>query len=381
VPGVHLSTGEISLPGNATDSVDNDDGQLDHSGTQGHSLFSPNGAAGITFSFDPSGLGGSLPKRAGLVWTDGEGATMFEAFDSLGGSLGKIGPINIADSSLQGTDADDKFFGFIHQGGISKVTMSNTAGGIEVDHLQLEVNNLPHSGGSVGHANARFAGNATYRIAAVVYGLSSDNHQGTIAFVSARNSDRRQMTFESAYGGWKRVTGRVLLGPESDYRLILGAPTGSSYYLNSIAIVRDDAMFDFQTAEERAAWEYIGNAHPTSWGIGGPGDFSGVVVGPSPSAGWSLRQRDIALEAQHSYEITYDVKHVHGDPATVNYMRVENLGSVRVGEQNWHFVQNGQTMTMMLQVNTGNEAGNTVTFGSSGDAVYLVDNIRVHQIN
>ena len=135
------------------------------------------------------------------------------------------------------------------------------------------------------------------------------------------------MTFESAYGGWKRVTGRVLLGPESDYRLILGAPTGSSYYLNSIAIVRDDAMFDFQTAEERAAWEYIGNAHPTSWGIGGPGDFSGVVVGPSPSAGWSLRQRDIALEAQHSYEITYDVKHVHGDPATVNYMRVENLGS------------------------------------------------------
>ena len=150
MPGVHLSTGEISLPGNATDSVDNDDGQLDHSGTQGHSLFSPNGAAGITFSFDPSGLGGSLPKRAGLVWTDGEGATMFEAFDSLGGSLGKIGPINIADSSLQGTDADDKFFGFIHQGGISKVTMSNTAGGIEVDHLQLEVNNLPHSGGSVG---------------------------------------------------------------------------------------------------------------------------------------------------------------------------------------------------------------------------------------
>ena len=206
-----------------------------------------------------------------------------EAFDSQGGSLGVIGPIHIADGSHQGTDADDRFFGFTHQAGISALKVSNTAGGIEVDHLQYEVNPLPNYGDALGHGNARFLPNATYRITAVVYGLSPNSQEGKIAFHSFSGNARRTMNFQTNHGAWKRVTGRVTLGNFNDYRLILGAPPNSSFLLSNIVIVREggDTALDFQTGAERQAWEYVGDAHPTSWGLNGAGDFSGVVTGPS----------------------------------------------------------------------------------------------------
>ena len=79
-----------------------DDGGDDHNGNAGHSFRSSNGPAGITFTFDRNALR-SLPKRVGAVWTDGDGQTLFEAFDAQGGSLGTIGPLAIADGSHAGT--------------------------------------------------------------------------------------------------------------------------------------------------------------------------------------------------------------------------------------------------------------------------------------
>ena len=90
---------------------------------------------GISFSFDADMLG-SLPTRVGIVWTDGAGETYFEAFHADGDSLGTIGPVQIADGSYSGTTVDDRFFGVIEPGGISRIRIWNTAGGIEVDHLQ-----------------------------------------------------------------------------------------------------------------------------------------------------------------------------------------------------------------------------------------------------
>jgi hypothetical protein len=147
-----------------------------------------------------------------------------------------------------------------------------------VDHLQYEVNPLPY-GDALGHGNARFQPNATYRITAVVYGLSPNSREGRVAFHSFSGNARRTMNFETTYVVWKRVTGRVTLDNFNDYRLILGAPRDSSFLLSNIAIVREggDTALDFQTGAERRAWEYVGAAHPTSWGLNGAGDFSGVV--------------------------------------------------------------------------------------------------------
>src|SRR5438093_7778561 len=137
VPGVTLSAGTIIPPGfeGLIDSVDADDGVIDGSGLGGHSLFSGSGSAGIMFTFSQATLG-AFPTKAGIVWTDGGGTTTFEAFDSLGVSLGVIGPVSIADGSNSGTTGEDRFFGVTNVGGISAIKISNSGGGIEVDHLQ-----------------------------------------------------------------------------------------------------------------------------------------------------------------------------------------------------------------------------------------------------
>lgn len=137
-PGVSASAGGVIGPSGITDSVDADDGAIDGSGTAGHSFFSGNGAAGITFTFDATALG-HLPTQVGIVWTDGAGTTLFEAFGPGGVPLGQIGPVAIADGTFSGTTAEDRFFGVTSPGGISAIRISNTSGGIEVDHLQYGV--------------------------------------------------------------------------------------------------------------------------------------------------------------------------------------------------------------------------------------------------
>lgn len=138
VPGVTPSTGTIIPPGfeGLIDSVDADDGVIDGSGLNGHSFFSGDGATGVTFTFNQTTLG-AFPTQVGIVWTDGGGTTTFEAFDSMGVSLGTIGPVAIADASNAGGTAEDRFFGVTFPGGISAIKISNTSGGIEVDHLQF----------------------------------------------------------------------------------------------------------------------------------------------------------------------------------------------------------------------------------------------------
>jgi len=117
-----------------TDSVDADDGTIDGSGIGGNSYWAF-GTPGFTFTFNASALG-ALPTYAGIVWTDGEGTTLFSAFDSLGNPLGSIGPVALSDGIYTGGTGEDRFFGVFNATGIGSIAISNTSGGIEVDHLQ-----------------------------------------------------------------------------------------------------------------------------------------------------------------------------------------------------------------------------------------------------
>lgn len=126
--------GVVIGPHGLTDSVDGDDGSVDGSGTAGRSYFRGSGALGITFTFNEALLG-SLPQRAGLVWTDGTANVTFEAFDGNGVSLGIINGSH-ADGGFSGGTAEDRFYGWEHLGGIGKINIRNPGGGIEVDHLQ-----------------------------------------------------------------------------------------------------------------------------------------------------------------------------------------------------------------------------------------------------
>jgi hypothetical protein len=136
-PGVSASAGGVTsviFGPSIHDSVDTDDGALDGSGLAGDDYFSGNGGSGITFSFSAAVLG-ALPTHAGLVWTDGDGSTSFEAFDHNGVSLGVV-TVSLANGSFNGETSEDRFFGAIDPLGISAIKISNSSGGIEIDHVQ-----------------------------------------------------------------------------------------------------------------------------------------------------------------------------------------------------------------------------------------------------
>jgi PEP-CTERM motif-containing protein len=138
-PGVSASAGTVLGPGSLIDSVDG-------GGNNGHSFFSGDGLAGITFTFDPNVLG-QLPTHAGIAWTDGELAVHFSAKDSQGNSLGTID--DSSGHGFSGGDGDPsnyRFFGAIDPNGISSITISNDSGGIEVDHLQYGLASVPEPG-------------------------------------------------------------------------------------------------------------------------------------------------------------------------------------------------------------------------------------------
>ncbi len=136
--GSNLTSSAIIGPGGLTDSVDEDDGSVNGSGTLGHSLFNGAGSNGVVITFDAAILG-SLPTEAGIVWTDGAGPTLFEAWGPGNVLIGTIGPVAIADSFINGQTAEDRFFGVRDPGGIAKIRISNSLGGIEVDHFQYTI--------------------------------------------------------------------------------------------------------------------------------------------------------------------------------------------------------------------------------------------------
>jgi hypothetical protein len=137
IPGA-TGNGSVVGPGGLADSVDGDDGNIDGSGTNGRSYFQGNGAGGIILEFTLGRTNG-YPTSVGLVWTDGGAgaAVSFEVFGVSQNSLGVQGPFVIGDQSNVGQTAEDRFFGATSADGISKIIISNTGGGIEVDHIQL----------------------------------------------------------------------------------------------------------------------------------------------------------------------------------------------------------------------------------------------------
>lgn len=138
VAGVTASGGVALPPDVLTDSVD----------SGGFSYYSGDpGVTKMTFTFS-----GPLPTRAGVVWTDvgrllgetspftAQGDVVFEAFDEDGASLGQIGPVLLGDGQVFGSQAEDRFFGVVHLGGISRIEIGMPdSDDWEIDHLQFGV--------------------------------------------------------------------------------------------------------------------------------------------------------------------------------------------------------------------------------------------------
>ncbi len=128
-----------------TDSVDGDDGIPNggRDGGTGHpcegcrSFFSNPGSVGVDFRFGAADA--SLPTHVGLVWTDGNGPTAvtFTAYAADGGVIANQVTPGIGDGSNAGETDEDRFFGIVAPQGVSRITMTHTSGGMEIDHLQF----------------------------------------------------------------------------------------------------------------------------------------------------------------------------------------------------------------------------------------------------
>lgn len=145
LPGVTTSTGSAIGPGGNIDSVDGDSGPIDGSGSSGRSYFASNGSAGIRFVF---GLA-VLPQQVGVVWTDGAGDIVFEAFDANDQLIATINGAH-ADGSFNSTTGEDRFYGVEHAAGVASIRIRNTSGGIEIDHLQYAFVPAPGAAAIVG---------------------------------------------------------------------------------------------------------------------------------------------------------------------------------------------------------------------------------------
>jgi len=128
-PGVHTNQrcvviGNLGHKTRFVDSVDEDDGQLDGSGSYGHSLWSDNNSS-LSFIFNEKILG-TLPTHVGLVWTDAPFAVVsLSAFNHQGDLIGQTNPLKLGDHSMTGTVTEDCFLGVHYKEGISKVVINN----------------------------------------------------------------------------------------------------------------------------------------------------------------------------------------------------------------------------------------------------------------
>lgn len=133
-PGVSIAGDDVQFH-HGDDSVDADDGLIDGLGLGGDvwAWSQP----GFSFSFNATQLG-RLPTHVGVVWTDGINPIRFEAFAADGGSLGVM-TVDHADGSFASTTAEDRFYGVIYFGGVSRIALTGDSGhaGIEIDHLQF----------------------------------------------------------------------------------------------------------------------------------------------------------------------------------------------------------------------------------------------------
>jgi hypothetical protein len=233
------------------------------------------------------------------------------------------------------------------------------------------------------HHFARFAAGATYRLSVVASGTQTGSvvvrPNSYVKFRSDSTGDEVVFGFTPAAAA-ARFVGRVTLGNNSDYRLILGTQTNTTVQVESLAITAEVGAFGFETHDERLSWEYTGGCRPTSWGTRGAENFSGAVVGPTP-AGWGIRNRFLGLMPSTSYRVSFVAKHVTG-PRTAGscYLRVEDLGAHVAAEYRFTFASDGAVQSLPFTFTTPAAVIETIAFGADTATTYLVSDLQIAQI-
>lgn len=155
-----LGGGSVLADGTAS-SVDLDDGLIDGTGNGRSyilSYFSGSTASRLNLTFDPSALGGQLPTDVGFVrligWPGDMSINIYDASNSLVATILH----GVTGNPFSYTTDDDRFFGYRHLPGISRVEIINPLGSqTQFDHIQYGAFPSPIPEGSTVGAGAALA--------------------------------------------------------------------------------------------------------------------------------------------------------------------------------------------------------------------------------
>lgn len=226
------------------------------------------------------------------------------------------------------------------------------------------------------HGASRFRRDSTYRLVLRARGTLP----GQRSYVKFRTDlgDAERLVELRPGTAWGWLTGSVHLD-RGDYHLYLGTDAGTSLLVSEMAVVREEGRLNFETGAERRAWRYQGDSHPTSWGLRGSSDFSGVAQGPCPAG--CLRNGYVALQPGTTYRLTFRARHVSGPLSAEAFARVPGGGSQ--GVATWRFQASGERVTRELTFTTRDplqKSANAILFGTDGAQTFLVDDVRLEAL-
>lgn len=228
---------------------------------------------------------------------------------------------------------------------------------------------------------ARFRPMATLRLSLVARGSRRGSGQSYVKFRSDTTGHEVRFNFSPQADG-ARYVGRVTLDANPDYRLILGTDPDTDVEIQSLSIAAEGRDLGFGTHDERRSWEYAPNSYPVSLGVRDARGFAGAVVGPEPNE-WSLRNRNLGLEAAAQYRVQFDTRArvwpADGRPllCRISLQRVDGSSTY---EYVWDHPPGSGPISHDIRVIS--EAGSPplLAFRADNSGVFLMDKINIERV-
>lgn len=180
--------------------------------------------------------------------------------------------------------------------------------------------------------------------------------------------------------GWQMHTFEVTSGGDG-YDLVLGARGTADILVSSISVVKRGEPMDFDTADKRVNWR---NDIDGSRAIVVPdGRTTGtpnwaVRVAPPATAGYPVRNRQLALVGNRPYRICFDAKRVNAGGWAQAEVRLVSGGAVAAVTQN--YLVNTWTSYCTATFTPASDDNNLQIRLMGGDSPFLVDNITITEM-
>ncbi len=180
--------------------------------------------------------------------------------------------------------------------------------------------------------------------------------------------------------GWQMHTFEVTSGGDG-YDLVLGARGTADILVSSISVVKRGEPMDFDTADKRVNWR---NDIDGSRAIVVPdGRTTGtpnwaVRVAPPATAGYPVRNRQLALVGNRPYRICFDAKRVNSGGWAQAEVRLVSGGAVAAVTQN--YLVNTWTSYCTATFTPASDDNNLQIRLMGGDSPFLVDNITITEM-